>query len=193
MRQHDKSENGSAMSKTAAEHRRVKAPPPASPMLRQRRGCSTQRRAIAARPPFRPPGLDISRRQGYYADPGRWVGATVAERPVGWDVRGGDELAIFKGYGTERGAVSQGPASATLWLLVVSGGAMGPATSRGGQRVVAGDGTNSLLTVGPTSGVGGNAPVYRWRCAAQPRRGRSVQPSQRAGLEEDWWTWEPAQ
>ena len=30
------------------------------------------------------------------------------------------------------------------------------ATSRGGHLVIAGDGTNSLLTVGPTSGVGGN-------------------------------------
>ena len=80
----------------------------------------------------------------------------VAERPFGWDVRGGDVLAISKGYGTERGAISQGPASVTLWALVIGGGAIGPATSRGGHQAVAGDGTNGLLTVGPTRSVGGN-------------------------------------
>ena len=143
MRQHDTSESEPVMSKMAAEHRRVSAPPPPFPMLRDR----------------------------------GWVGAMVAERAVRRDVRDGDVLAILKGDKgdrTERGAV-------------------GPATPRGGRRVVAGDGTNSLLMVGPSSGVEVIAPVYRWRCAAQPRRGRSVQPSQRAGLEEDWWTWEPAQ
>ena len=77
----------------------------------------------------------------------------VAERPVGRDVRDGDMLAIFRGYGTERGTLSQGPAPVSLWLLAVSDGAIGPATSRGGHRVVDGGGTNGLLTVGPTSGV----------------------------------------
>ena len=43
-----------------------------------------------------------------------------------------------------------------LVVLAVSDGAIGPSTSRGGHRVVDGDGTNGLLTVGPTSGVGGN-------------------------------------
>ena len=110
------------MSKIAAEHRRVSAPPPASPTLR----------------------------------PHGWVGAMVAESAVGRDVRDGDVFAISNRYGTERGAVSQGPASMTVWLRVVSGGAVGPATSRDGHRVDARDGTNSLLTVGPSNGVGGN-------------------------------------
>ena len=42
MRRHDKSENESAMSKMAAEHRHVNGPPQALPMLRQPMGCSTQ-------------------------------------------------------------------------------------------------------------------------------------------------------
>lgn len=95
------------MSKMAAEHRRINAPPPAFPMPGQRRGCSTQLRTIAARPPFGPSQFEISQSQRYYADLGRWVGAVVADCLVGWDVRGADVLAIFKGYGTERGAVSQ--------------------------------------------------------------------------------------
>ena len=119
MRQHDKSENESAMSQMTAEHRRANAPPQAFPMPRQRRGCSKQLRAIAARPPFRPFGTEIGQRRVSYADPGRWVGAMVAERSVGWDVRAGDMLAISKGYGTERGAVSQVRASVTLRLAVV--------------------------------------------------------------------------
>ncbi len=80
----------------------------------------------------------------------------VAARPVGWDVRSGEVLAIFRGYGTESGTVSQGPASVSLRSLAVRDGAIGPATSQGGRRVAAGGGTNGLLAVGPTSRVGGN-------------------------------------
>ena len=132
MRHHDKSENGPAISKMAAEHRRVAAPLPAFPMLRGRQG------------------------QGYYADPGSVGQATVTDRPVGGDVREGEMLAISRGYGTERGTVSQGQASVSLRSLAARDGAIGPATSRGGHPVVDCDGTNGLLTVGPTSGVGGN-------------------------------------
>ena len=145
------------MRKMTAEHRPENAPPPAFPMLRHRRSCSTQLRATSARPPFRPSRCEIGQRRGYYTDPGRWVGAMVAERPVGWDVRAGDMLSILKGCDAERCTVSQEVAIAlTLRSLAVSDGAIGPATSRGGHRVVAGDGTNGLLTVGPTSRVSGN-------------------------------------
>jgi len=51
---------------------------------------------------------EIGQRQRYYAGPGRWVAAMVAERPVGWDVRAGDMLAILKGCDAERCTVSQG-------------------------------------------------------------------------------------
>ena len=106
------------MSKMAAEHRRVNAPP-AFPMLGQRRGCATQLPAIEARPPFRPSRFEIGQRQGYYADPGSWVRAMVAERPVGRDVRGGDVLAIPKGCGTEKyglpGASSHRTSDFTRW------------------------------------------------------------------------------
>ncbi len=79
------------------------------------------------------------------------------------------------------------------WLQVVSGSAIRPATSRGGHQVIAGDGTNGLPTLGPTSRVGGNCSGGSLEMRGATTGGRSVQPSQRAGLEEDWWTWEPAQ
>ncbi len=80
----------------------------------------------------------------------------VAERSVGMDVRDGNMLTIFKRYRAERGAVSHGPASATSWLPAVGRGAIAPATSQGRHRVIACCGTNGLLAVGLTSGVGGN-------------------------------------
>ena len=90
-------------------------------------------------------------------------------------------LAMFKGYGTERGKASKGPASASFWAMVVSNGAIGPATSQGGRRAVAGDGTNGLLRVGLTSRVGSNrsgvslemrgATTAGPLCADQPESG----------------------
>ncbi len=179
MRHHDESVNEPTMSKVAGEHRRVNAPPPAFPMLRERMGCSAEPRE--ARPPFRPSRFEIGQRQGYHADPGRAGRAMVAERPAGRDVRGGDILAICRRYGTERGTVPQRPASVSMLSLLVGDGATGPATSRSGRRVVAGDGTNGLLTVGPRSGVGGNrssvslemrgATTAGPLCAAEPESG----------------------
>ena len=181
------------MSEMAGEHPRVNAPPASFPTLRGRRGCSAQLPAIAARPPFRPSRFEIGQRQGYYADPGRVGRAMAAERPARKDVRDGDMLAIFRGCGTERGTVSQGPASVSLWLLAVGDEAIGPATSQGGRRVVDGDGTNGLLTLGPTSGVGRNCSVVSLEMRGAPTAGPLCGAEPESGTEEVWWTWEPAQ
>ena len=81
----------------------------------------------------------------------------------------------------------------TQWLLALSGDAIGPATSQGGVESSLPAGLMVYSRWDHRMVWAAIAPVYRWRCAVQPRRGRSVQTSQRAGLEEDWWTWEPAQ
>jgi hypothetical protein len=79
------------------------------------------------------------------------------------------------------------------WLLLASGDCIGPTISRGGRRVVAGYGTNGLLTVGLSSRVGGNCSSVSLEMRGATTAGPLCAAEQRAGLEEDWWTWEPAQ
>ncbi len=107
MMQHDRSQNESGMSKMAAEHHRVT--PPHIPDAGAAQGVFDAAARERSSTSVRPSGLETGRRQGYYADPGGWVGAMVAARPVGWDVRSGEVLAMFKDtVPTERGQSPRG-------------------------------------------------------------------------------------